>query len=174
LTRLRFRDPADPGAWNELLLDPERRTVRFVPAPRLQADLERTADAAEETAQKWGASLLMGLATVGATLYLRGRRGGGYAAFTAAGLAGVGGWGVRRAVRAAILPNDGLLGPLPLDQVTVEPDPSTGGMTFILDGGGGGLRKMTVTLGPGEYDALEADAFLRALIAAKNQSGSGG
>jgi len=160
LAVLGFVDPNKPEASGQIALRADRK-VQFVPSPSLSRQLERFVDGVDDVGLKWGTSLVAGIAALGATAYWRGRRSTAYGLFATAALTGVAAFAGRRLVRSLEV---WLLSPLPVEQVLVSDDAKTGGLRVTLNGGG--IRRLIVQIGPGEFDRAEAETFMTALYRA--------
>lgn len=145
-----------PFAGGELLLIADR-TLQVVPTEALRERHRHFAEAADETALKWGASLVIGLAAVGAAAYTRGWRPVGWAFFGLSGFSGLFGRSIRRSARdwstVAFTPH-----PLEKAVLTTEAD----GALQVVIAGSPNTPPWTLRLDPGEFDPSAAIAFRRA------------
>ena len=162
VSRLRFTDAVHPEEGGELRLQSDARFV-FAPSPALKARLLRTLRTADDLAHRWGVTAVYGLAALGAALWCKDRKNAAGTAFAGAGGVGVLGYLVRNGTRqiAASLET-----PRPLSEVRLLPG-NDGGITVALLGRR--LNKILFTLGAGEFDADEAEAFLNAVDAARQE-----
>lgn len=146
--RFEFRIPNVEDGDGALILNTNDDTARFELPPGVPAFLNEASHCAGDAIQKWGIGILAGLTFVGGVLAYRKHRRSGYVAFAAAGLTGVGGWWMRRTLNS--LP-EWLSHPIPMHQVELlEHDDK--GLTIYVNGGG--LRKLSLALGPEDYDTL--------------------
>jgi hypothetical protein len=145
-----------PFAGGELLLRSDR-TLQVVPTEALRERHRQFAEAADETALKWGTSLVVGLAAVGAAAYTHGWRPVGWAFFGLSGLSGLFGRSIRRAAQdwntAAFAPH-----PLAKALLTTEAD----GALQVVIAGSPNTPPWTLRLEPGEFDPSAATVFRRA------------
>ena len=157
---LAFADPHKPQDSGKIVLYADQ-TVQFVPSPALRAGLARTLARVDEAGQKWGASLLVGLAAIAMACLWRGKRSAGWALFGASGLAGVGAVALRRG--AASLPA-ALLARRPLSQVTITPQ-ADGGLRVVINGGG--WRRLVIPVGPEAVRVADREAFMAVWVGAR-------
>lgn len=144
----------------EAVLRPDG-TVTLTPDPDLRLRLLRAADRMDRGALFWGATLGIGLMTLGGLLVARDRRGAGLAAVGAAGAAALGGAATRRGAIELTRLFDR---PLPARDLSVRVgDDSELTLSVATVPWAGQLLRF----GPGEYDPAEARAFVSALEAAK-------
>jgi hypothetical protein len=162
VSSMQFAERDNPTAGGELALRADHR-VQFVPSPALRKDLDRLVDAVDSVSLKWGTSLIVGLAAVGAGLFLRGRRGAAYGLFGASAVTGAAAYAARGYAHTLA---PWLLSPLPLDQVRIARHAASGGIRVVLDAGG--LRKMVALISPSDFDPVEGDNFLRAISRARS------
>lgn len=155
-----FADANDASSSGEIVLRDDGR-IQFVPSAALRKGLDKVVDRVDTGGLKWGTTLVVGLAALGAGLFRRGSRSAAYTVFAASGLTGVGAFAARRYVRSL---EDWLLSPLPLDQVQITPDVASGGIRVYLNGGG--MRKLVAVISPTDFNRADADAFLLALKSA--------
>jgi hypothetical protein len=145
-----------PFAGGELLLRADR-TLQVVPTEALRERHRQFAAGADETALKWGTSLVVGLAAVGAAAYTKGWRPIGWAFFGLSGLTGIFGRQIRRAaqdwITTAFAPH-----PLEKAHLTAEAD----GALQVQIVGSPTSPPWTLRLEPGEYDLEAAAPFRRA------------
>lgn len=160
LAMLTFTDPREPDASGQIALRGDRK-VQFVPSPALAQQLDKFVGRAADSGLKWGTSLVVGFAALGTFAFWRGRRGAAYGLYATAGLTGVGAFFGRRYAREL---EAWLQEPLPIEQIRIADDPSTGGLRVILNGGG--LRRLILQIGPNEFIRAEAEAFMTALYRA--------
>jgi hypothetical protein len=155
ISRLAFGNVDSPGTQGELILFADG-TVQMVPAAATVAEFEAFTGSIQEKAVAWGSSLIVGLGAVGGLLWLRGKRGAAWGAFGASGIAGILSGAARRQagqINRSLL-NRHLLG----GTASVQPSRS-GGLIFSVREPN--LPPWSVTLGPGDFDADEAAAFLQ-------------
>lgn len=149
-------DEEYPGGGEWVLLD--NGLVQLMPSPELRTRVEEMAEGVGDAALKWGASLVVGLAGLGAFLYLRGKRPAGWALFGLSGAAGL----LAGAVRG---------GALRIDQAMFGPHPARITDLKHLENGGiaigvkseTSLPPWTITLSPDQFDRGEAERFVQAV-----------
>jgi hypothetical protein len=154
LASLPFASPSDPARAGTVLLLSDH-TLLLAPSPELRAELEAFGGRVDVQALKWGSSLVVGSAAVGAVLYPTRLRPLAWLCFGLSGAAGVLG---RRARRTARGWASDLLAPHPARAVRIVPE--GGGLRFDIAVGGGPLLRGAFRLEPGEFAPFEAAAFL--------------
>lgn len=136
------------------------RTVQVTVPPALRRELDALTDNAQLSSVKWGASLIVGLATLGALFRLRRRHTLSGMLFALSGASGV---LARRAKREAERWPRQAFAPVPAGQVTLTPDSS--GKLVVHLRLAPPAPPYTLTLAPGEFDPNEARRFANALQA---------
>lgn len=162
VARLRFADRETPDSGGELRLLSDACFV-FAPSPLLHDRLTHILSRADSLSLSWGVTALYGLAAVGAALWYGDKRNAAGTAFVAAGSVGALGAAIRGGARQIA---SGLERPRPLSEIRLHPG-NDGGMTVGLFGRR--LNKILFTIRPDEFDPDEAEAFVRAVEAAKGQ-----
>lgn len=162
VVRLSFSDPAHPDKGGELVLLGDNRLL-FVPSDRVLRELDTLQSRAEETALKWGTSLVVGLAAAGAALFVKNRKPAGFILFGLAAGAAAAAYEARNyAARLASV----LHTPQKISDVRIHQNESTGNISFVIEKPG--LRKITVTLAADEFRANEGKTFIEAVVRAQN------
>lgn len=161
IASLHFSDPGDTVGGGQIVLGADNQ-LRLVPSSALRRSLEALSHGVAENSLKWGTSLVVGMAALGAGLFLRGKRGRAFGLFAVSGLSGAGAYALRSYARSL---EPWLLGPLPLASVQITNDTADRAIRIVLNGGG--LKKLVVSIGMNEYDPEEADTFLLALSRAR-------
>jgi len=152
-----------------LLLGPEG-TIRFEPSPEMTAAFRYLGERMETNGKKWGVSLTMGTAALGAAAYVRGKHRVGYALF---GVAGVMAAAAREAVKGGRHYQTVLATGVPRDRVQMTfargSSRSNHPADLRIDFDGGRFAAWSLRLHAGEFDVDEASAFLGAFQAAKTR-----
>jgi hypothetical protein len=157
VSRLPFGIPDSPSTQGELVLFSDA-TVQMVPAAAQVAEFEAFTGGIEEKAVAWGSSLIVGLGTVGALLWMRNKRGAAWAALGASGLAGVLSGMARRQAGQI---NRSLLGRHRLGETATVRSSRTGGLIFSVREPN--LPPWSITLGPDDFESAAGAEFLRSL-----------
>ncbi len=161
LVRLAFASPNDLEKGGEIVLLGDN-TLFFVPSDKLLHEMDALESRAGELSLKWGTSLVVGLTAIGAALFVKDRKAWAGTLFGLAGASGAIAYGAKNyAHRLAHF----LHTPQKLADVRVSLEPS-GDLSFATTAKG--LQKITVAISADEFDASDADAFVRAVSQAQN------
>lgn len=156
IASLPFRGGPDGegGEWS-LLCD---GTLRLLPSDEVREGVEALACSVDEAALKWGTSLVVVCAVLGAAFYTNRRKS---AAWTAFSLSGGVGWLARSARRGAQRWGEAVFHPHSLDKATIAQQPD-GSLLFAISVVHG-APPWELHLSPGDFDQAEADTFLAAV-----------